>query len=297
MLPQGAAVTFVLAEVAVNGAVVERNLVVFAQVGAYLFGTEFAADKGVDVLNQLRIEFIGLSLTLFDSPALPLGFFGAVLLPLDAVPSDFAANGAFVAVKLFGDFGDGAVAGQVLDMVSFVLGQLCVAHGNLSCRKGRMLPHTGLFLLWKVALQMRIRRHLKNELHPKSWTHPLQLTRCSFFMSKYTLHFKYQAVLHYLHIRSQQRTADHYGISRTHLRRWIRAYQEGGIGALEHPQSKTMPQHRKNPFIADKPDQEKTQAELIEELCYMRAEVAYLKELKALSQKQTEKDKAKPSKH
>ena len=80
-------------------------------------------------------------------------------------------------------------------------------------------------------------------------------------MSKYTLHFKYQAVLHYLHIRSQQRTADHYGISRTHLRRWIRAYQEGGIGALEHPQSKTMTDHRKNPFIADKPDHEKTQAE------------------------------------
>ncbi|RKV66597.1 MAG: helix-turn-helix domain-containing protein, partial [Neisseria sp.] len=26
-------------------------------------------------------------------------------------------------------------------------------------------------------------------------------------MTKYTLHFKYQAVLHYLHIRSQQRTA------------------------------------------------------------------------------------------
>ena len=103
-------------------------------------------------------------------------------------------------------------------------------------------------------------------------------------MSKYTLHFKYQAVLHYLHIRSQQRTADHYGISRTHLRRWIRADQEGGIGA-------------KTPFIADKPDHEKTQAELIEELCYMRAKVAYLKELKALSQKQTAKDKAKPSKH
>jgi len=86
-------------------------------------------------------------------------------------------------------------------------------------------------------------------------------------------------------------------LSRTHLRRWIRAYQEGGIGALEHPQSKTMTEHRKNPFIADKPDQEKTQAELIEELCYMRAEVTYLKELKALSQKRTEKDKAKPSKH
>jgi len=137
VLPQSAAVAFVLAKVAVNGAVVERNLVVFAQVGAYLFGTEFAADKGVDVLNQLRIELIGLSLTLFDSPALPLGFLGTVLLPLGTVPFNFAADGAFVAVKLFGDFGDGAVAGQVLDMVPFVLGQLCIAHGNLSCRKGQ----------------------------------------------------------------------------------------------------------------------------------------------------------------
>ena len=82
MLPQSAAVAFVLVKVAVNGAMVERDLVVFVQVGAYLFGTEFAADKGVDVLNQLRIELIELSLTLFDSLALPLGFFGTVLLPL-----------------------------------------------------------------------------------------------------------------------------------------------------------------------------------------------------------------------
>ena len=58
-----------------------------------------------------------------------------------------------------------------------------------------------------------------------------------------------------------------------------------------------MTEHRKTPSSQIKPDQEKTQAELIEELCYMRAEVAYLKELKALSQKRTEKDKAKPSKH
>ena len=56
---------------------------VFMQVGTYLFGTEFAADKGVDVLNQLRIEFIGFSPVLFGQPALPLGFIGAVLLPLD----------------------------------------------------------------------------------------------------------------------------------------------------------------------------------------------------------------------
>ncbi len=28
--------------------------------------------------------------------------------------------------------------------------------------KASMLPHTGLFLLWKVVLQMRIRRRLKS---------------------------------------------------------------------------------------------------------------------------------------
>ena len=41
--PQSAAVAFVLAKGAVNGAAVERDSVVFAQVGAYLFGAEFAA--------------------------------------------------------------------------------------------------------------------------------------------------------------------------------------------------------------------------------------------------------------
>ena len=67
------------------------------------FASEFVADKGGDALNQLRIELIGFSLTLFGQPALPLGFIGAVLLSLDAVPLDFAADGAFVAVDLFGD--------------------------------------------------------------------------------------------------------------------------------------------------------------------------------------------------
>ena len=76
MLPQSAAVAFVLAEVAVNGAVMECEPVVFAQVGAYLFGAEFAVDKGVDVLNELRIELIGFSLALFGKSALPLGFSG-----------------------------------------------------------------------------------------------------------------------------------------------------------------------------------------------------------------------------
>ena len=33
-------------------------------------------------------------------------------------------------------FDDGVVAGQVLNVVSLFLGQLRVAHGKLSCRKG-----------------------------------------------------------------------------------------------------------------------------------------------------------------
>ena len=114
-----------------------------------------------------------------------------------------------------------------------------------ACRvRAASVAWVGLLGLWQVNCTPKV-------------GHPLQLTRCSFFYEQIYITLQIPTVLHYLHIRSQQRTADHYGISRTHLRRWIRAYQEGGIGALEHPQSKTMPQHRKNPFIADKPDQEK----------------------------------------
>ena len=64
-------------------------------------------------VRVLPLELIGFPLTPFGKPALPLGFFGTVLPPLGAVPLDFAADGAFAAVKLFGGFGDGAVAGRV----------------------------------------------------------------------------------------------------------------------------------------------------------------------------------------
>ena len=36
--------------------------------------------------------------------------------------------------------------------------------------------------------------------------HSLQPAKVQFFMIQYTLHFKHQAVFHYLRIRSQQRT-------------------------------------------------------------------------------------------
>lgn len=85
-------------------------------------------------------------------------------------------------------------------------------------------------------------------------------------MNKYPLNFKHQAVTLYAQLKSQQRTADTLGISRTHLRRRIAAYRQGGIHALEHPQAKMAKKPFKNPFIPDKPDHEKTRDELIEEL-------------------------------
>ena len=94
------------------------------------------------------MELIGFSLTLFGEPALPLAFFGTILLPLGAVPTDFAADGAFLAVKLFSGLGNGAVMGQVLDAVSFVLGQLCVAHSNLSCLGKAVCCHIPAFFCY-----------------------------------------------------------------------------------------------------------------------------------------------------
>ena len=115
-------------------------------------------------------------------------------------------------------------------------------------------------------------------------------------MSKYTLNFKYQAVLRYRQLCSQQRTADELGISRTHLRRWIAAYRSGGLAALEHPQADMNANKRKNPFIADKPDADKTPAELREELRYLRAENAYLKKLDELVRNNATGKKPKSSK-
>ena len=115
-------------------------------------------------------------------------------------------------------------------------------------------------------------------------------------MSKYTLSFKYQAVLRYQQLRSQQRTADELGVSRTHLRRWIAAYHSGGLAALEYPKADMSSNKRKKPFIADKPDADKTPAELLEELRYLRAEVAYLKKLGEPEQNNATGKKPKSSK-
>ncbi|WP_421522809.1 helix-turn-helix domain-containing protein [Neisseria yangbaofengii] len=76
-------------------------------------------------------------------------------------------------------------------------------------------------------------------------------------MSKYNLHFKYRAVLHYHQVHSQQRTAEHFNVSRTRLRRWIAAYRQGGIAALQHPQAAFMKTKRKTRLSPTNPTTKK----------------------------------------
>lgn len=115
-------------------------------------------------------------------------------------------------------------------------------------------------------------------------------------MSRYTLEFKQQALQRYKQLQSRQRTAGGPHISRTLLRVRIAAYDRGGLAELEHPQVKTISK-RKNPFIADKPDAEKTPAELLEEARYLRAEPACLQKLAELEKRKPTSKKPKPSKN
>lgn len=71
------------------------------------------------------------------------------------------------------------------------------------------------------------------------------------------------------------------------VQRWLRLYESGGIDALQPKpkgRAKQMPKlPRSNTITAD---QDKTHAELLKELEYLRAENAFLKKLDALIQAQ-----------
>ena len=119
VLPQSAAVAFVLAEVAVNGAVMERDPVVRCLVSR-LYRCAFSA--------------------LYCCPWVQCRLISRLMVLLWRL--------SCLAISAMVQWRDRYWIWYRSSWVS------CVAHGNLSCRKGRMLPHTGLFLLWKVALQM-----------------------------------------------------------------------------------------------------------------------------------------------
>ena len=70
---------------------------------------------------------------------------------------------------------------------------------------------------------------------------------------------------------------------------WHKAYRQEGISGLTSKRKGRTAMSK--PFITDKPDDEKTAAELRRELEYLRAEVAYLKKLDALLREQEQASK------
>ncbi|MFW2096471.1 helix-turn-helix domain-containing protein [Acinetobacter sp. ULE_I057] len=99
----------------------------------------------------------------------------------------------------------------------------------------------------------------------------------------YAAEFKYNVLTTMQDERlSLSNTSLRFGISSPSLISvWRKIYQTDGILGLE-PKSKGRVSMSKNKYIVDKPDHEKTTAELQRELLYLRAENAYLKKLDAL---------------
>lgn len=104
----------------------------------------------------------------------------------------------------------------------------------------------------------------------------------------YPIGIRYQAVQSVLTDGlSIYETMDKYNIpTHTTIETWVRLYNEGGIDALQNKprgRPKMSKQEKPRP-LPEKPLEEMTREELLEEVEYRRAEVAYLKKLRALVQ-------------
>ena len=100
--------------------------------------------------------------------------------------------------------------------------------------------------------------------------------------AKYSSEFKHKVITTMLKEGfSQSEVALTFDISSLALiSHWHKVYRQQGMsGLITKPKGRTA---MSKPFITDKPDDEKTPAELKRELEYLRAENAYLKKLDAL---------------
>lgn len=104
----------------------------------------------------------------------------------------------------------------------------------------------------------------------------------------YPIDFKERAVLSVVNgWMTVNEALAHYNIpANTSLLSWIRLYNAGGVDALRNkPRGRPkMSKQSKPKPMPEKPLEEMTREELLEELEYRRTEVAYLKKLKALVQ-------------
>lgn len=110
----------------------------------------------------------------------------------------------------------------------------------------------------------------------------------------YTAEFKYNVLTIMINEKlSLSDTALRFGISSPSLISvWHKTYlTDGMLGLKPKPKGKSSMSTQKHKYIVDKPDHEKTHAELQRELEYLRAENEYLKKLDALLKNQTKHKK------
>lgn len=107
--------------------------------------------------------------------------------------------------------------------------------------------------------------------------------------------FKHQVVLTMINEGfSSRAAAKHFQLKTPQLlTAWLQQYQRHGIDGLK-PKPKGRPKSMPKPKIprinSSQEDRDKTQEQLLEELAYLRAEVAFLKKRKALIQSQKEQE-------
>ena len=78
------------------------------------------------------------------------------------------------------------------------------------------------------------------------------------------------------------------------ISQWFNQYKEHGIDSLKpKKRSKPMVKLQQPRIKPSQEDRDKTQEQLLDEIAYLRADVAYLKKRRALIQKQKEQEKAK----
>lgn len=114
---------------------------------------------------------------------------------------------------------------------------------------------------------------------------------------RHSTDFKYQVVLSVIQDGlSTHDTAQKFNLKqRATVSIWLKQYREQGIDGLKPKQKgrpKQMPKPQRSGIKQSQEDRNKTQEQLLEELAYLRAEVACLKKRRALIQKQKEQEQA-----
>lgn len=166
-----------------------------------------------------------------------------------------------------------------------------------------MLNHT---LVFKLEI---IQAYLNDEGGPKILSKKFKINHVTIrlWIENYRLHgvdglkvktskqvyspgFKFRAVQMILNGTSLHEVRRQLDISgRSILRNWLHQYKEHGKQGLM-PKPKGLPRKMKKPLKSEmgdvQEDHKKTKEELLDEIAYLRAEVAYLKKRRALIQQQ-----------